>query len=222
MLETFSQRLEWICRKIWILLQAFLLLLLEIIPTFVLQKSTSQVAQWTAGLSSIGIMVIMCWLAERKGLAIWDRKILTWKGLGIVLLTYSVAQLFKYLGQFIMDLQGIEDTANQIGIDKLLRMIPFWLAFVRIAFQAAISEEIIVRGYLFKKFFEKHKILGIVVSGLVFAFLHGPTDLGSWIIYASPGFLMAYLYYKTDYLIYPMAVHFINNAWSVVAFYYFQ
>ncbi|HFI0633789.1 TPA: lysostaphin resistance A-like protein [Streptococcus suis] len=222
MLESISQRLEWLCRKIWILLQAFLLLLLELIPTFILQQSTSPVAQWIAGLSSIGIMIFMCWLAERKGLAIWDRKILTWKGLGIVLLTYSAAQLFKYLGQFIMDLQGIEDTANQIGIEKLLQTIPFWLAFVRIACQAAITEEIIVRGYLYKKLFEKHKILGIVVSGLIFAVLHGPTDLGSWIIYASPGFLMAYLYYKTDYLIYPMAVHFINNAWSVVAFYYFQ
>lgn len=53
MLESISQRLEWICRKIWILLQAFLLLLLELIPTFILQKSTSPVAQWTAGLSSI-------------------------------------------------------------------------------------------------------------------------------------------------------------------------
>ncbi|HEL1969647.1 TPA: CPBP family intramembrane metalloprotease [Streptococcus suis] len=222
MLETFSQRLEWICRKIWILLQAFLLLLLELIPTFILQKSTSPVAQWTAGLSSIGIMVFMCWLAERKGLAIWDRKFLTWKGLGLVALTVLFTSLSTVLGHTIMDLQGIEDTANQIGIDKLLRMIPFGLAFVRIACQAAISEEIIVRGYLFKKFFEKHKILGIVVSGLVFAFLHGPTDLGSWIIYASPGFILAYLYYKTDYLIYPIAVHFINNAWSVVAFYYFQ
>lgn len=222
MLETFSQRLEWICRKIWILLQAFLLLLLELIPTFILQKSTSPVAQWTAGLSSIGIMVFMCWLAERKGLAIWDRKFLTWKGLGLVALTVLFTSLSTVLGHTIMDLQGIEDTANQIGIDKLLRMIPFGLAFVRIACQAAISEEIIVRGYLFKKLFEKYKILGIVVSGLIFAFLHGPTDLGSWIIYASPGFLLAYLYYKTDYLIYPIAVHFINNAWSVVAFYYFQ
>ncbi|MEG3240064.1 CPBP family intramembrane glutamic endopeptidase [Streptococcus suis] len=218
MLESISQRLEWICRKIWILLQAFLLLLLELIPTFILQKSTSPVAQWTAGLSSIGIMVFMCWLAERKGLAIWDRKFLTWKGLGLVALTVLFTSLSTVLG----DLQGIEDTANQIGIDKLLRTIPFGLAFVRIACQAAISEEIIVRGYLFKKFFEKYKILGIVVSGLLFAFLHGPTDLGSWIIYASPGFLLAYLYYKTDYLIYPIAVHFINNAWSVVAFYYFQ
>ncbi|CYU12612.1 TPA: CPBP family intramembrane metalloprotease [Streptococcus suis] len=222
MLETFSQKLEWLCRKIWILLQAFLLLLLELIPTFILQKSTSPVAQWTAGLSSIGIMVFMCWLAERKGLAIWDRKFLTWKGLGLVALTVLFTSLSTVLGHTIMELQGIEATANQIGIDKLLRTIPFGLAFVRIACQAAISEEIIVRGYLFKKFFEKYKILGIVISGLLFAFLHGPTDLGSWIIYASPGFLMAYLYYKTDYLIYPIAVHFINNAWAVLAFYYFQ
>lgn len=222
MLETFSQRLEWICRKSWILLQAFLLLLLDLIPTFILQQSTSPVAQWTAGLSSIGIMVFMCWLAERKGLAIWDRKFLTWKGLGLVALTLLFTSLSSILGHTIMDLQGIEDTTNQIGIDKMLQLIPFWLAFVRIACQAAITEEIIVRGYLFKMFFEKHKILGIVVSGLLFAFLHGPTDLGSWIIYASPGFILAYLYYKTDYLIYPIVVHFINNAWAVVAFYYFQ
>ncbi|HEM3511429.1 CPBP family intramembrane glutamic endopeptidase [Streptococcus suis] len=222
MLETFSQKLEWLCRKIWILLLAFLLLLLELIPTFILQKSTSPVAQWTAGLSSIGIMVFMCWLAERKGLAIWDRKFLTWKGLGLVALTVLFTSLSTVLGHTIMDLQGIEATVNQIGIERALRTIPFWLGFVRIACQAAILEEIIVRGYLFKKFFEKYKILGIVVSGLLFAFLHGPTDLGSWIIYASPGFLLAYLYYKTDYLIYPIAVHFINNAWAVLAFYYFQ
>ncbi|HFI0796466.1 TPA: lysostaphin resistance A-like protein [Streptococcus suis] len=220
MLETFSQKLEWLCRKIWILLLAFLLLLLELIPTFILQKSTSPVAQWIAGLSSIGIMVFMYWRAEKNGITIWDRSFLTWKGLGFVVLTFTVAQLFKHLGYYIMELQGIEETGNDLELTKLLENIPFWLAFVRIACQAAITEEIIVRGYLFKKLFEKHKILGIVVSGLIFAFLHGPTDLGSWIIYASPGFILAYLYYKTDYLIYPIAVHFINNAWVVVAFYY--
>ncbi len=173
-----------------------------------------------AALLSVGILVFMYWRAEKNGITIWDRNFLTWKGLGFVVLTFTVVQLFKHLGYYIMELQGIEETSNDLELTKLLENIPFWLAFVRIACQAAITEEIIVRGYLFKKFFEKHKILGIVVSGLIFAFLHGPTDLGSWIIYASPGFLLAYLYYKTDYLIYPIAVHFINNAWAVLAFYY--
>ncbi|HEM3504866.1 CPBP family intramembrane metalloprotease [Streptococcus suis] len=220
--ENVSQGMKWLGRKLWILLRAFGLVLIAVFPDAILEMSTSPVAHLGIALSSIGVMVFMYWRAEKNGITIWDRSFLTWKGLGFVVLTFTVAQLFKHLGYYIMELQGIEDTANQIGIEKLLQTIPFWLAFVRIACQAAITEEIIVRGYLFKKFFEKHKILGIVVSGLIFAFLHGPTDLGSWIIYASPGFLMAYLYYKTDYLIYPMAVHFINNAWSVVAFYYFQ
>ncbi|MCK4044355.1 CPBP family intramembrane metalloprotease [Streptococcus suis] len=221
-MKTFCQGMKWLGRKLWILLRVFGFMMMIVLPDAILEVSTSQLAQWGAALVSFVIIVFMYWRAEKNGIKIWDRSFLTWKGLGLVVLTFAVAQLFKHLGYYIMELQGIEDTANQIGIDKLLRMIPFGLAFVRIACQAAISEEIIVRGYLFKKFFEKHKILGIVVSGLVFAFLHGPTDLGSWIIYASPGFILAYLYYKTDYLIYPIAVHFINNAWSVVAFYYFQ
>ncbi|HEM6309158.1 TPA: CPBP family intramembrane metalloprotease [Streptococcus suis] len=219
-METFSKSLKWLGQKFWILLRVFGLLILAVIPDLILDSSVSPVAQWAAGLSSIGIIVYMCWLVERKGLAIWDRKFLTWKGFGLIALTFSAAYLSKKLGYFVMNLQGNEDTANQLDIETILEKIPAWLAFINFVCLPAISEEIIVRGYLFKKLFEKYKILGIVVSGLIFAFLHGPTDLGSWIIYASPGFLLAYLYYKTDYLIYPIAVHFINNAWSVLAFYY--
>ncbi|HFU4222792.1 TPA: lysostaphin resistance A-like protein [Streptococcus suis] len=219
-MKTFSQRLKWLGRKLWLLVRVLGLLVLAVIPDLILDRSVEQVAQWAAGLVSLVLIVFMYWRAEKNGLAIWDRKILTWKGFGLVALTFSVAYLSKKLGYFIMDLQGIEDTANQMDIETILQKIPAWLAFINFVCLPAISEEIIVRGYLFKKLFEKYKILGIVVSGLIFAFLHGPTDLGSWIIYASPGFLLAYLYYKTDYLIYPIAVHFINNAWSVLAFYY--
>ncbi|MCK4025332.1 CPBP family intramembrane metalloprotease [Streptococcus suis] len=197
-------------------------MVLAVLPDVILNLSTSQLAQWGAALLSVGILVFMYWRAEKNGITIWDGSFLTWKGLCLVVLTFTVAQLFIYLGYYIMELQGIEETSNELELTKLLENIPFWLALINMACLPAISEEIIVRGYLFKKLFEKYKILGIVVSGLIFAFLHGPTDLGSWIIYASPGFLLAYLYYKTDYLIYPIAVHFINNAWSVVAFYYFQ
>lgn len=221
-METFSKSLKWLGRKLWILLRAFGFMVLAVLPDAILDLSTLQWAQWGAALLSVGILVFMYWRAEKNGITIWDRSFLTWRGLGFVVLTFTVAQLFKHLGYYIMELQGIEETSNDLELTKLVENIPFWLALINMACLPAISEEIIVRGYLFKKFFEKYKILGIVISGLLFAFLHGPTDLGSWIIYASPGFLMAYLYYKTDYLIYPIAVHFINNAWAVLAFYYFQ
>ncbi|HEM5226836.1 TPA: CPBP family intramembrane metalloprotease [Streptococcus suis] len=220
-MEIFSKGLKWLGQKLWILLRAFGFMMLAVLPDAILDLSTSQWAQWGAALLSVGILVFMYWRAEKNGIKIWDSNVLTWKGLGLVVLTFTVDQLSNYLGYYILELQGIEETSNDLELTKLVENIPFWLALINMACLPAISEEIIVRGYLFKKFFEKYKILGIVVSGLVFAFLHGPTDLGSWIIYASPGFLLAYLYYKTDYLIYPIAVHFINNAWSVVAFYYF-
>ncbi|MFM0785366.1 lysostaphin resistance A-like protein [Streptococcus suis] len=219
-MKTFSQRLKWLGRKLWLLVRVLGLLVLAVIPDLILDRSVEQVAQWAAGLVSLVLIVFMYWRAEKNGLAIWDRKILTWRGFGLVALTFSVAYLSKKLSYFIMELQGIEDTANQMDIETILEKIPAWLAFINFVCLPAISEEIIVRGYLFKKLFEKYKVLGIVVSGLIFAFLHGPTDLGSWIIYASPGFLLGYLYYKTDYLIYPIAVHFINNAWAFLAYYY--
>ncbi len=196
------------------------MLVLAVIPDLILDRSVEQVAQWAAGLVSLVLIVFMYWRAEKNGLAIWDRKFLTWKGLGLVALTFSGIYLSKKIGHFIMDLQGIEDTANQLDIETILQKIPAWLAFINFVCLPAISEEIIVRGYLFKKLFEQYKMLGIVVSGLIFALLHGPTDLGSWVLYSLPGFLFGYLYYKTDYLIYPMAVHFINNAWAFLAYYY--
>ncbi|HFI0053822.1 TPA: lysostaphin resistance A-like protein [Streptococcus suis] len=219
-MKTFSQRLKWLGRKLWLLVRVLGLLVLAVIPDLILDRSVEQVAQWAAGLVSLVLIVFMYWRAEKNGLAIWDRKFLTWKGFGLVALTFSIAYLSKKLGYFIMDLQGIEDTANQLYIETILQKIPAWLAFINFVCLPAISEEIIVRGYLFKKLFEKYKVLGIVVSGLIFALLHGPTDLGSWVLYSLPGFLYGYLYYKTDYLIYPMAVHFINNAWAFLAYYY--
>ncbi|HFI0577873.1 TPA: lysostaphin resistance A-like protein [Streptococcus suis] len=219
-METFSQRLKWLGRKLWLLVRVLGLLVLAVIPIVILDSSVAQVAQWAAGLVSLVLIVFMYWRAEKNGLVIWDRKFLTWKGLGLVALTFSASYLSKKLGYVIMELQGIEDTANQLYIEMILEKIPAWLAFINFVCLPAISEEIIVRGYLFKKLFEKYKMLGIVVSGLIFALLHGPTDLGSWVLYSLPGFLYGYLYYKTDYLIYPMAVHFINNAWAFLAYYY--
>ncbi|HEM6265368.1 TPA: CPBP family intramembrane metalloprotease [Streptococcus suis] len=219
-MKTFSQRLKWLGRKLWLLVRVLGLLVLAVIPVVILNSSVAQVAQWAAGLVSLVLIVFMYWRAERNGLAIWNRNILTWKGFGLVALTFSASYLSKKLGYVIMDLQGIEDTANQLYIEMILEKIPAWLAFINFVCLPAISEEIIVRGYLFKKLFEKYKVLGIVVSGLIFALLHGPTDLGSWVLYSLPGFLYGYLYYKTDYLVYPMAVHFINNAWAFLAYYY--
>ncbi|MDW8576350.1 hypothetical protein Q7V23_09455 [Streptococcus suis] len=154
-MENVSQGMKWLGRKLWILLRAFGLVLIAVFPDAILEMSTSPVAHLGIALSSIGVMVFMYWRAEKNGITIWDRSFLTWKGLGFVVLTFTVAQLFKHLGYYIMELQGIEDTSNEIELTKILENIPFWVALINMACLPAIAEEVITRGYLFKKLFER-------------------------------------------------------------------
>ncbi|HFI0167266.1 TPA: hypothetical protein ACGOVQ_001991 [Streptococcus suis] len=114
----FSNGVNWLGQKLWILLRVFGFMMMIVLPDAILEVSTSQLAQWGAALLIVGILVLMYWRAEKNGITIWDRSFLTWKGLGLVVLTFAVAQLFKHLGYYIMELQGIEETSNELELTK--------------------------------------------------------------------------------------------------------
>ncbi|MFI3151616.1 CPBP family intramembrane metalloprotease [Streptococcus suis] len=221
-MEKLSQGLEWIGRKIWVLLRVFIFLVFSVIPDMILEESKSQTALVMAGLVTLGLLVFFWWRAEKNKLPIWDKNVLSWDGLAIVILAFATMQLTDMLGFYLLELQGATTTANDAFIIESLKGVPFGLALLTTAFLPAIAEEVILRGYFFKKLFGSQAVVGIIVSSLLFGALHGPTDLASWLIYGGGGLIFCILYHKTGYLIYPIAVHFINNAWSVVALYYFQ
>ena len=161
------------------------------------------------------------WRAEKNNLNIWDPKILSWKGLGIVLLGYVVMFSCDSLAQYLMEMRGIDTTANQDAIVQLLAGVPFWLALLITALLPALAEEIIFRGYLYKKLFGGLSIVGLVLSSLIFGLLHGPTDWLSCFIYSSSGLVLGYSYYKTAYLIYPIVIHLLNNDLTTILYYFF-
>lgn len=132
-MEKLGQSLKWLGRKLWILLRAFGFMMMIVLPDAILEVSTSQLAQWGAAIVSFVIIVFMYWRAEKNGIKIWDSNVLTWKGFGLVVLTFAVAQLFKHLGYYIMELQEIEETSNELELTKLLENIPFWLALINMA-----------------------------------------------------------------------------------------
>ena len=161
------------------------------------------------------------WRAEKNNLNIWDPKILSWKGLGIVLLGYVVMFSCDSLAQYLMEMRGIDTTANQDTIVQLLAGVPFWLALLTTTPLPALAEEIIFRGYLYKKLFGGLSIVGLVLSSLIFGLLHGPTDWLSCFIYSSSGLVLGYSYYKTAYLIYPIVIHLLNNDLTTILYYFF-
>lgn len=223
-----TERLKQVWDKLWIVLRAIGLLVVAYLPSLLLDSRRSLVLPnfkaWTFLLTAVMTVLVFWffwWRAEKNDLNIWDPKILSWKGVGIVLLGYVVMFSCDSLAQYLMEMRGIDTTANQDAIVQLLAGVPFWLALLITAPLPALAEEIIFRGYLYKKLFGGLSIVGLVLSSLIFGLLHGPTDWLSCFIYSSSGLILGYSYYKTAYLIYPIVIHLLNNGLTTILYYFF-
>ena len=223
-----TERLKQVWDKLWIVLRAIGLLIVAHLPTLLLDSRSSLVLSnskdWVFLLTALMAFLVFwffLWRAEKNNLNIWDPKILSWKGLGIVLLGYVVMFSCDSLAQYLMEMRGIDTTANQDTIVQLLAGVPFWLALLTTTPLPALAEEIIFRGYLYKKLFGGLSIVGLVLSSLIFGLLHGPTDWLSCFIYSSSGLILGYSYYKTGYLIYPIVIHLLNNDLTTILYYFF-
>ena len=224
-----TERLKQVWDKLWIVLRAIGLLIVAHLPTLLLDSRSSLVLpnfeDWVFLLTALMAFLVFWffwWRAEKNDLNIWDPKILSWKGMGIVLLGYAAMFCCDSLAQYLMEMRGIDTTANQDAIVQLLAGVPFWLALLITALLPALAEEIIFRGYLYKKLFGDLSIVGLVLSSLIFGLMHGPTDWLSCFIYSSSGLILGYSYYKTGYLVYPMVIHLLNNGLTTLVYYFFK
>ena len=222
-------RLKQVWDKLWIVLRALGLLIVAHLPTLLLDSRSSLVLpnfeDWVFLLTALMAFLVFWffwWWAEKNDLNIWDPKILSWKGMGIVLLGYAAMFCCDSLAQYLMEMRGIDTTVNQDAIVQLLAGVPFWLALLITALLPALAEEIIFRGYLYKKLFGSLSIVGLVLSSLIFGLMHGPTDWLSCFIYSSSGLILGYSYYKTGYLVYPMVIHLLNNGLATLAYHFFK
>lgn len=114
-METAGKGMKWLGRKLWLLVRVLGFMMMIVLSDAILEVSTSQWAQWGAALLSVGILVLMYWRAEKNGITIWDRSFLTWKGLGLVVLTFTVAQLFNHLGITLWNFRGLKKPAMSLN-----------------------------------------------------------------------------------------------------------
>lgn len=108
---------------------------------------------------------------------------------------------------------------NQSEVDSQALQLPFWNNFYSIV-AAPVFEEFIFRGFFFNFFFAKNNrrniVLGILISGFIFGFLHTFSFSVTTLFYSGLGWILAscYLYFKD--IRYDMALHFMNNLWSIL------
>ncbi|EHI69150.1 CPBP family intramembrane glutamic endopeptidase [Streptococcus ictaluri] len=208
-LKSFLVRLKWL---------AFALVIVIVEQSALLLVKKGQ-ALWQTLLLALLMLVISgvtYWIAKKvnlvggKTLSQKDSKWL-WIGLGTLALF-----VIKMIGGIILIIEKGPNasTANQTILEEA-GLHPL-LLLVLVVVLAPIMEEIVFRGLLFGKLFGPKSIIGLFLSSFLFGLFHGPTDIGSWVIYGGMGLMLGFVYYRTEKLSYTMSIHFLNNAIAAI------
>ena len=119
-------------------------------------------------------------------------------------LSYALLVLFYMLVNFLGPTQS--DTTQ--SIQSLSLSLP--VLFLDLCILAPVTEEIFMRGMLQGTVF-KNTYIGLVATSVLFAYLHGPYTIPSFITYFGLGFAFGIRYKTSDNLWNSILLHFLNN-----------
>ena len=120
------------------------------------------------------------------------------------LLSYTLLFLFYILVNFLGPTQS--DTTQ--SIQSLSLSLP--VLFLDLCILAPVTEEIFMRGMLQGTVF-KNTYIGLVATSVLFAYLHGPYTIPSFITYLGMGVAFGIRYKTSDNLWNSILLHFLNN-----------
>ncbi|GFH42548.1 CAAX amino protease [Lactococcus hodotermopsidis] len=160
--------------------------------------------------------ILTLFLAKKMQLTDFKLKTSIPKFIGTVLLGVIGVFIATVIGASLIVITGKTNTVNQQALDEVFKSIPLLPYSLMIALLAPIVEEFVFRGLIIGKLFSKHKFLGCITSAVIFGLSHNPSNIGSWIIYAGTGAVLAFVYTKTDSLGTSTAIHMIDNGKSVL------
>lgn len=163
-------------------------------------------------------------VVERRDSGMAARRAGTWIAVvGVALLTFLSSSAATWLGQRL----GVPpNPSNLAPIQELTSTTPaFTVAFAVLL--APLYEELLFRRVLFRGLWQAgYPVLGMLLSGLVFALAHeapglnGNTAAATFLllaVYTGMGVAFAWLYRRTGTLWAPIAAHALNNALALGA-----
>ncbi len=131
--------------------------------------------------------------------------------LGKIFLGFGSLFLVSLLVNILAQVLGLQaSTENQEALNSLAQVIPLGIFAVQTIF-AGFFEELTYRVGPFEILFEKHKILAFITAAFLFAGMHSPTDLYSWLVYGSLSLVLTGFYFKYRNFYLNMAIH---MAWN--------
>ena len=120
------------------------------------------------------------------------------------LFSYALLFLFYILVNFLGPTQS--DTTQ--AVKSLSLSLP--VLFLDLCILAPVTEEIFMRGMLQGTVF-KNTYIGLVATSVIFAYLHGPYTIPSFITYLGMGLAFGIRYKTSDNLWNSILLHVLNN-----------
>lgn len=190
----------------------FIPLLYALLPLTDIQAIT----YWSIFSFSIGLIIILLLMKpdltenmHRNASSL--RGIIMWSIIGIFMAYFSqiIASLIEI--RVLNITPGSENTAT---IMDFARAVPIFVIIPMLI--APILEELIFRKIIFGSLYKRTNFfIAATISALIFGFIHGePTHI---LIYASMGYVFAFLYVKTKRIIVPIIAHAGMNSIAVLA-----
>ena len=127
----------------------------------------------------------------------------------IVIFLLSVLETLVYIHFFAVSsgagVQHLSEVSRGISLSLILTSSVF----------GPIQEELIFRGLLQGAVFD-NSWLGLVLTSSLFSFMHGPSNVPSFIFYLLGGLLLGFAYKKSQNLWVSTLVHMFYNSWPLL------
>lgn len=124
--------------------------------------------------------------------------------------------IFVKINSLILELIGyggyLENSFSSADVGSGLRAAVY---FVYMAVIPAVSEELLFRKLICKELYRYGAGVSIITSGILFGLMHA--NAGQLLYATLSGMILAWLYIKCGSAVYPIILHFINNAVSAIS-----
>ncbi|WP_274311901.1 CPBP family intramembrane glutamic endopeptidase [Staphylococcus hyicus] len=187
-----------------------LLFAILLIFGFEISNYTPQHAIWA--LISFILICIILFIMQRFGIKLLSFQVLKSGDWLLVIMSLLFMLGLDSLFDHFID----ANNKNDASIDADFKDVPTWAAIFSLAIIPAVTEEIVMRGIMMRVFFRNHLFIGMIVSSLIFAWLHEADSLIGYLPYFYAGIIFALVYLKTKRIEAAILVHFFNNLLSTL------
>ena len=107
---------------------------------------------------------------------------------------------------------------NQLEVYQDLKYLPIMISIIIFVILGPIFEELIFRMLIMKGIFRGHLLVGYIVSSVLFGLIHGPLNVGEFLIYCGLGLVFGAIYILTKRFELSILCHSFNNLLHILIF----